>query len=350
MRVLVHGGAWTTNIGNAFLQLGAVHCIRTVCPNAQIQITSGLPRWFQQRAQLPNANARALDLVGTAKCDLLVLVGMVMDNEFIELMGDSVLAAAKRGTTTVLLGTGACFYDEAEAGTFRRFLQRLRPAGFRSRDRASFDLFHECVDNATIGIDCAFYAPSVVPPISSVLTPYVVATFDTQRETHCLRCRGAPAPRSRDRSARRASRFGSCRRQRPPPALRVAPAHMRPLHRQRRAPRGSCTRPSGRVRRGTCCGRCAPSRCEPARQPGPVQQGTCAPTGSGSTARRQVLCPMREQAHSSLSRPWGVHRQSADQGAFRIPQRREPWCCQGRSLRRRSESPRPGPRPPKQWR
>lgn len=194
LQVLYYGGGWPTNIGNAFIDLGAIAILRAACPNAQIAFASEMPRWFfwhgargprrfllWRGAEQSNMDD-ALDVASVTRCDLIVFAGMAMCEEFVNVNGPSVLALASRGVPVLLLGTGALTYSEGEKRLFGDFLRQVSPVGFVSRDDRSYELFADLVPQAHRGIDCAFFVPEAYAPLPLLLPPYVVATFDSMSE------------------------------------------------------------------------------------------------------------------------------------------------------------------------
>lgn len=218
IRILYYGAGWPTNIGNAFIDLGAMAILRAAAPDAQIFFASEMPRWFfahgaakksliarviarvgflpkkfrkspfwhflRQVSTQPSMNImdNAIDIASITQCDLVVFSGMAMCEEFIQVNGPSVLALVKRGVPVLLLGTGAQTYSERERQLFGNFLLQVNPVGFVSRDDQSYEMFADFVPRAQKGIDCAFFLPEAYTPPSLLLPPYIVAVFDSVPE------------------------------------------------------------------------------------------------------------------------------------------------------------------------
>ncbi len=209
LRILYYGAGWPTNIGNAFIDLGAIALLRRAVPDAEIAFASEMPRWFfkyshdqskvkkswrfgRWRFDIWDVNERAskcsavmenaLDVAALAKCDLLVYAGMAMCEEFVEVNGPSVLTLSKQGTPVLLLGTGALTYSEDERRLYKDFLREINVIGFVSRDDRSYEMFKDLVPKVHKGIDCAFFVPEAYTPLSLKLPPYIVATFDSMPE------------------------------------------------------------------------------------------------------------------------------------------------------------------------
>lgn len=46
IKILQCGGGWPTNIGNAFIDIGAHYSIKKVRPNSKVYLASSLSPWF----------------------------------------------------------------------------------------------------------------------------------------------------------------------------------------------------------------------------------------------------------------------------------------------------------------
>ena len=193
-RVLYYGAGWPTNIGNAFLDLGAMALLRAALPDAQIGFASEMPRWFfgpgvalrkrwrRWRGEPPAKMDDALDVAAVTECDLVVIAGMAMCEEFVQVNGPTLLALAARGVPTLLMGTGGLVYHAAEKQLFGAFMRQLRPVGFVSRDTRSFELFGEFADEPFDGVDCGFFVSDAYRPFPLTLPPYIAVTFDALPE------------------------------------------------------------------------------------------------------------------------------------------------------------------------
>ena len=187
-------------MGNAFLQFGARAVVKSAFPDAHITLASAMPRFFyhsgyQHRPRRkferfrrplhwpppPDIND-ALDMMETSQYDLLVVAGMVLCQQYIDIIGKSVIQASRLGTKVIYLGAGAQQYDEDERRAFSQFLATLEPIGLLSRDDLSYEMFEDAVDVADRGIDCAFFLPDDYEPFPVRIQHYVVSTFDSTPE------------------------------------------------------------------------------------------------------------------------------------------------------------------------
>ena len=201
MRILFFGGGWPTNIGNAFIDLGAMALLRRAFPTAQIAFGSGLPRWFfresietlRGRYRWPLARLRhgptdvfeprftwenALVPAAVTDCDLAVYAGNAVTQLFVKQSGPTISALAERGVPIVLLGVGAAEYTDEERAEYQAFLQKIRPLLVVSRDDRTYEMLAASAVAAKPGIDCGFFLPDAYQPFGLTLPEYVVLAFD----------------------------------------------------------------------------------------------------------------------------------------------------------------------------
>jgi hypothetical protein len=202
-RILYYGGGWPTNIGNAFIDLGAMALLRAAVPGADVGFASELTPWlFLHGARPPRASARrwtaplrrdgaeagavenALDVASVTACDLVVFAGMAMCQEFIEVNGPSVQALARRGVPVLLLGTGGLTFDVTEIAAFRSFLRTVEPVAVIARDARSIEAYRDTAPVTHAGIDCGFFVPEAFAPFPLELPPYAVLNFDGREPVH----------------------------------------------------------------------------------------------------------------------------------------------------------------------
>jgi hypothetical protein len=217
LRIGVLYGLWPTNIGNAFLQLGARALMQRAVPGAEVFLTSATPHWLMEsgyevplllrlssggdsrwrrwlRRQLgrvlprydesrhagfvPPEPKQALSIASIADCDVIVLPGMVLCEWVLRLIEDALRTAVRSGVRLLFVGAGMEAYSAEEAQHVGRLLEELQPLGLLSRDRRTYDLLASSVEVAAPGIDCGFFVRDAFRPPPVRLPAYVVATFD----------------------------------------------------------------------------------------------------------------------------------------------------------------------------
>ncbi len=204
MRILYYGAGWPTNIGNAFIDIGAIAILKGAFPDSIIAFASEMPRWFFHNSAAKFSNTifhklcfthckrsvedkkgyieNALDISSITKCDLVVFSGMAMCKEFIHINGPAILRLSQKGTPVLLLGTGASEYSKNERAIYGEFLKRVNPIAFISRDDKSYELFSDVVNHSYKGIDCGFFVKEGYQPFELDFPSYMVAAFDSMPE------------------------------------------------------------------------------------------------------------------------------------------------------------------------
>ena len=178
-RITYLGGCWPTNIGNAFIDLGAMHSLRLAMPGCQVSLVSQLPRWlFDKKGKAENA----FRFEGLLDTDLIAVSGMACCDEFIRTVGPTLLAARDRGIPTIFYACGQWDYTEAETARFREFLDRLEPVAFVSRDAATLRNMSGLSPLEYDGLDCAFFLPEAHQPARFIDRQYAVFNFDSMKE------------------------------------------------------------------------------------------------------------------------------------------------------------------------
>jgi len=198
IKVIIHSGAWVTNIGNAFIHFGAKALIKEALPNSIVGFASGMPRWFFRDAMsfslkrnkffkkkktikhYPTGSVmdNAIDLTGEIDSDLLIITGMTLCEEFIEISGPPLRNATKSGTKVLFLGAGGSKYTNEEKMKVVEFFNEIKPIGLITRDRETYSLYKNEANNTFDGIDCGFFVYKEFSPMRLRIPNYVVSTFD----------------------------------------------------------------------------------------------------------------------------------------------------------------------------
>jgi hypothetical protein len=158
-------GDWARNIGNAFFQLGGLHVLKTILPNAKFSIIGeqpGYPSYWNPRCGNP---ANYFEMATQMDTDLLVLMGPMFRPETQKIWGDSLEKLLHRGTKLVLLGVAAMNYEREHIATYREFLKKYPPVLFTSRDTETYKQLGDLAEYAYDGIDFAFFLPELYQPV-----------------------------------------------------------------------------------------------------------------------------------------------------------------------------------------
>jgi len=174
MKILYYGGCWPTNIGNAFIDYGSIHTIKTAVPEGTVHFASELPRWLFKD--------KSVDLAELMEVDFVVVSGMNLCDEFLRNEGPVIKKLFDRGAKIIFNGCGGATYRKEEIKDFRKFFEEIKICGFISRDGVAFENYKDCAPLSYDGIDCAFFLNEAFRPASLKIEDYVVYNFDSMRE------------------------------------------------------------------------------------------------------------------------------------------------------------------------
>lgn len=170
-RVVILGGSWSSNVGNAFYNIGAQWLLSQIVDDAQFVPES--PRW-KEHCQ------GDFDFIGHLDCDLVLLVGPCLNLKLSDVYSESFEKLYARGIKVGYLSVGMSIYDHGEADCVREFFERFPPAFLATRDDLTFQFFKDRVSCPIYSGLCTSlflndaYTP---PPVSG--DPYVVFNFDS---------------------------------------------------------------------------------------------------------------------------------------------------------------------------
>lgn len=180
MKILYYGGCWETNIGNAFLDYGSLYTIKTAAPDADVYFASELARWFYKVNGKNMDNS--IDLANLSNVDFLVVLGMTLYDEFIELEGPIIEKLSQRGVKIIFNGCGGGDYSKREIDSFKRFFEKIEVVGFISRDENAYHNYKDYFSKAFNGLDCAFFLREAFKPMPLRIEDYVAYSFEHIKE------------------------------------------------------------------------------------------------------------------------------------------------------------------------
>ena len=156
MKILYITGSWYANIGDAFIDLGALYQLKKAAPNATINITSGMGYYED--------NKIGLDPIEDGDVDYIVFSGMTVHSKTIELYGKSLLNQ-KNNAKIIFLGAGGENYPTGDILSMQKFFYDLKPYTLISRDKFTYEYYKDYFDKSYEGIDVAFSLPLVYTPV-----------------------------------------------------------------------------------------------------------------------------------------------------------------------------------------
>jgi len=171
MKVLMVGGGWSTNIGNAFIDMGVQNVVKEVLGVEPMLYNFVCEHMHYSIGQLSNA----VNPIRNQKFDLIIAGGMCCCKNFAR-FGAFIEEQCKNGAKFAILGGGMGEFDEEEVAMWRAFMKQVKPIFFISRDQKTFDQFHDLAPSMN-GIDMGFFVPDYFS-VQKVAN-YTVAAFDS---------------------------------------------------------------------------------------------------------------------------------------------------------------------------
>jgi len=213
---------WPTNIGNAFIDLGGLQCLKKALPESEIHSLGGLGRrllhacaisryqkaysyyahlipfirgilkknvehsiskkHYQKIFAQTNTNIKNfLDMSLALQTEFVVVSGCILTSQ-LGLFSSTLMSLKKRNRKIILNAVGGDSYSQAEVEIVRGFLKELKPYAFISRDREAFINYRDLSEHSYDGIDAAFFLDDYFKPPKLQLPEYVVLNFDMREE------------------------------------------------------------------------------------------------------------------------------------------------------------------------
>jgi hypothetical protein len=172
------GGGWYSNIGNAFIDLSALYLLKKVCPNSIIHFISDDPQSIFDKFM--GSHKHSFSLISKIQSDYLVFSGECLTEKFIELNGHEILQLLKSNENcrVIIMGGGGHAYSKSEIFKVQKFLNKIKPYAFISRDSIAFEKYSDYCTYAHDGIDCAFFVSDLFTPPKLSIPEFIVINID----------------------------------------------------------------------------------------------------------------------------------------------------------------------------
>ncbi len=180
IRVLFNGSCWPTNIGNAFVNLGAIHSLKSALgKDGNVFHVGGMPAYlFGTKGKMHNA----LPFGEIVDCDYLVHAGMTMCAEHLVATVPIYQQYAKRGTKIIFAGGGAGKYTDEEVNMVREAMKKFPVYALISRDCYTLEKYGDLVQHGYNGIDSALFISDCFEPVPFNLPQFNIMCFDSIEE------------------------------------------------------------------------------------------------------------------------------------------------------------------------
>jgi hypothetical protein len=176
MIVSHHGGGWITNIGNAFIDIGSRHVFSQALDGVHNHLSGSFGRFVSARMRRGVTDVMLGKLAGTenvfdsfsgADIDVFVRPGAILSRDWIELHGEAVELAKKKGADIIFHGVGLKkeAYQNGEEEFIKKWLKKINPLAFITRDEFTFENLSSGLKNTYNGIDAGFFVSDAYKPV-----------------------------------------------------------------------------------------------------------------------------------------------------------------------------------------
>ncbi len=186
MSVLYWDNCWFTNVGEAFIDIGAINLLSKMFPSETIINVSKM-NWYYIKDLFkydePPKLLKMWDYIG-GDAKYLVFAGMHAWDQFLASQKEVrvIEECRERGIELIFLGLGQALYTNEETNNFSDFLKRMKPKLVVSRDDVTYKHFKDIVP-CIRGIDCAFWiSDSYDPSSAKVVKEYDVISYNRSKE------------------------------------------------------------------------------------------------------------------------------------------------------------------------
>jgi len=155
-----YGGCWSTNIGNAFIDYGALHLMKQSNPLFYSERSPFYLHDGHGMVNHPNKN-RYFNSGLELKPKFVSFSGMMACPQFFLDQKELLADLKKEGIPIILNGVGGESYTDDEIRQVRILFKELNIKGFISRDDITFDAYNDLFELSYKGIDCAFFVPEI---------------------------------------------------------------------------------------------------------------------------------------------------------------------------------------------
>lgn len=177
-QIALVAGSWSSNVGNAFFNLGAEWLLSSL--GHQVSFFPESPRW---KENVDNS----YDPVGDLDVDLVVLAGPCLWRRLVYVYESTFEKLYSRGVKVGYLTGGMAEYTAQEADVVAQFFKRFPPAFVSTRDQACYDLLAPLA-NCPIysGLCTSMFLNDALTPVRLTRKPYCVYNFDDEEpELQC---------------------------------------------------------------------------------------------------------------------------------------------------------------------
>jgi len=178
MKIALVSGAWSSNIGNAFYNLGGIYLLEKLNVG-EVFFVPETPRW-----RVYNLTVQDFDLTRYLEVDLIILNGPCFFYRLKEIFEETFNELKKRGVKIGFISAGMMRYTQEEADEVISFLNKFEPAFITTRDSETFNFFNGKVKNCEVydGICNSMFLNDAVRVPDLNIKDYYIYNFDADHE------------------------------------------------------------------------------------------------------------------------------------------------------------------------
>ncbi|WP_053976077.1 hypothetical protein [Mangrovimonas xylaniphaga] len=139
MKIAYIGGSWSSNIGNAFYNLGTKALFDQI-DGVEAFFIPDPPHW---KAEAKND----FDLISNLDVDLVILTGPCLNLRLDKIFKETFNRLKARGVKIGFVSAGMSLYDEGEAQHVAKFLNEVKPSFLFSRDTQVLEFLYNKVSD-----------------------------------------------------------------------------------------------------------------------------------------------------------------------------------------------------------
>jgi hypothetical protein len=177
-KVAYIGGCWSTNIGNAFFNLGADYVLKQVFGDENVFMVADhsafAPLWKASKGNIPYS----INYWKHLDVDYVVLLGPILGKQFLPVWKDTLDTLKLRGIRYMILSAGMMKYTDEDIAETKAYFNENPPYLITTRDRTMYETFKDSVKNIYDGVCFAFFVPNYYKPVGTDLGKTIAVNFD----------------------------------------------------------------------------------------------------------------------------------------------------------------------------
>ena len=135
MKVGYIGGHWSTNIGNSFYNIGAMHILKKVYGKENVTLIPDPPQIYWPSIK------NDFDLIAQLELDLIIISGPILGVNLIDVYSDRFEKITRQNCSIGFISAGAVLYSSEEADKVSSFLNKYDIEFVFTRDTKTYNLY-----------------------------------------------------------------------------------------------------------------------------------------------------------------------------------------------------------------